>query len=156
MRRGHPWLMIGLSFASALISAVFLASPWNILVIALNAAIVLLAVIDLKVRNRQTAEHEFLMGQTPEGELAILAEGQAAARQLDDLVRVHFEEVPETTAIACRYCNWRTDDFADRLRLAPAHLREAHPEHDPRVPRLFRFRATRPFARFLPRQPTRR
>lgn len=155
MRRGIPWLMIGLSFASALISALFLASPWNILVIALNAAVVLLAVIDLKARNRQAAEHEFLMSQTPEGELAILAEGQAAARQLDDLVRAHFEEVPGTAAIACRYCGWHTDDFADRLRLAPTHLREAHPEQDPRVPRLFRFRATRPLGRLLPRQPTR-
>lgn len=148
--------MVGLSFASAVISALFLASPWNLLVIALNAAVVLLAVVDLKARDRQAAEHEVLMSQTPEGELAILADGQTGARELDDLVRAHFEEIPGTATIACRYCEWRTEDFADRLRVAPAHLRAAHPEQDPRVPRLLRSRATRPLGRLLPRQPARR
>jgi hypothetical protein len=156
VRKGVPRLVVGLTFTSALISALLLATPWSIVVAVFSVAAALLTWVDLKVRDQQTAEHDFLLSQTPEGELAILAEGQAAARELDATVRVHFEEFPETTTIACHYCDWRTDDFADRLRLAPEHLRAAHPEHDPRVPRLLRYRVTRVAARLLPSRPARR
>jgi hypothetical protein len=135
--------VIGLSLASALISALLLATPWSIVVAILSVAAALLALTDLKTRARQTAEHAYLMSQTPEGELAMVADGHAAETELDALVREHFEEIPDTDTIACRHCDWQTDDFASRLRLGPAHLHEAHPEHDPRVPQSIRLRAKR-------------
>lgn len=150
-----PWLAVGLSLASALISALLLATPWSIIVAILSVVAALFTVIDLRTRDQRAAEHDYLMSRSQEGELAILADGHAAAEELDALVRAHFEEIPETTTVACRYCDWRTDDFANRLRLAPAHLHRAHPEYDPRVPRLLRFRATKPLGRLLPPRPAR-
>jgi hypothetical protein len=155
LRKGVPRLIVGLTFTSALISALLLATPWSIVVAVSSLAAALLTWVDLKVRDQQTAEHDFLLSQTSDGELAILAESQAAARELDAIVRVHFEEFPETNAVACRYCDWRTDDFADRLRLAPEHLLAAHPQHDPRVPRLVLYRVMRVAARLLPSRPAR-
>jgi hypothetical protein len=149
-RLGVPRLMIGFSFASALISALLLPAPWNIAVIALNVAVLLLAVIDMKARDRLAAEHDYLVSQSPEGEFAIVATGHAAETELDALVREHFTEIPDTTTVACRYCDWRSDDFADRLRLAPAHLHQAHPEHDPRVPQLLRSWPSKWLGRLLP------
>jgi hypothetical protein len=149
-RLGVPRLMIGLSLVSALISALLLRVPWNLAVIALNAAVALLAFVDLKAHDRLAAEHDYLMSQSTEGGLAIVASGHTAETELDALVRAHFEEVPGTSIIACRHCVWSTDDFADRLRLAPDHLRGAHPEHDPRVPRFLKPRATRWLGRLLP------
>lgn len=149
-----PRLVILLSCASALISALFLAAPWSVVVIVLSVSAALLAATDLKARDRLIVEHNVLMSQTPEGELGILASGHAAETALDALVREHFTEAPDTTIVSCRYCDWRTDDFADRLLLAPAHLHQAHPERDPRVPRLLRSRPTRWLGRLLPPRPT--
>jgi hypothetical protein len=149
-----PRLMIGLSLASALISALLLPAPWNLAVIALNVVIAVLAFVDLKPRDRLDAEHDYLMSQSPEGEFGIVVSGHAAETELDALVLAHFAEVPGTSIIACRYCDWSTDDFADRLRLAPAHLHEAHPGYDPRVPPSLRLRATKWLGRLLPPRPS--
>ena len=143
LRRAIPRLIVALSLGSALISGFFLVLPWNVVAIVLNVAIALLALSDLKTRDQLTAEHHYMMSQTPEGELANVFANHNAETRLDALVQAHFKEIPGTSGLACRHCDWRTDDFADRLRIAPAHLRRAHTEIDPRVPRFLSLRATK-------------
>ena len=95
VRKGVPRLVVGLTVTSALISALWLAMPWSIVVAVLSAAAALLTWVDLKVRDQQTAEHDFLLSQTPEGELAILGEGHAAARELDAIVQPTSRNFPK-------------------------------------------------------------
>jgi hypothetical protein len=56
----------------------------------------------------------------------------------DELIRTHFAVQPEIYTVSCNYCPWSTTQYDRRLVLAPQHLHDAHPRHDPRIPRWLR------------------
>jgi hypothetical protein len=57
---------------------------------------------------------------------------EATAR--DALIQQHVTVTSEAYLVACKYCGWRTNDYARRLVDAPRHLHDGHPSRDPRIP----------------------
>jgi hypothetical protein len=118
--------LYAVSSTVAVISVVFVPSPWRYLLLVLVLALFIGNAVQIRRRYRaapswQVRNHE-----------------EATAR--DALIRQHFTVTPETYTIACNYCDWKTNDYARRLVEAPRHLHNEHPSRDPRIPTLLRRR----------------
>jgi hypothetical protein len=112
----------------AVFSEVFVSSPWRYPLIVL--ALVPIAGTAVQIRRRYRPAPSFIVRDHAE----------ATAR--DALVQQHFTVTPEMYKVACNYCDWETDDYAQRLVAAPRHLHDEHPSRDPRIPSLLRRRWT--------------
>jgi hypothetical protein len=126
--RRLDFVVLTATAAVAVVSVVFVPSPWRYPVIAL--VFVLVGGMALQIRRRYRLAPSFFVRDHAE----------ATARNA--LIQQHFTVTPEMYTVACNYCNWKTTDYAHRLVEAPRHLHDEHPSRDPRIPLWLRKRWT--------------
>jgi hypothetical protein len=105
----------GATAAVAVLSLVFVPSPWRYPLIVLE--LIVLAVMGIQIRRRYRAVPSFFYTNHQE------------ARAREALIKQHFTTFPQTYTVACNYCDWKTTDYAHRLLRARATHAAQRPPH---------------------------
>jgi hypothetical protein len=135
--RKLDFVSLGATAAVAVLSLVFVPSPWRYPLIALE--LIVLAVRGIKVRRHYRPAPSFFATNHQE----------AMAREA--LIKQHFTVLTDAYMVACTYCDWKTTDYAHRLLEAPRHLHDEHPSRDPRIPSWLRHEWTAWLGRLVTR-----